>query len=152
MLNPSAMIERGKKTSQMPDWSGHERDTSALLLDVLTTATSGSAKISRADRVLFTACEFWAAARNGSLTELLRGAPVARLRAAEAAFNVIGLTKATRVLHHGRMALTENASPAALRNVVEFIETSLADLDERVDRIIADYAGHQALDRENKGR
>jgi hypothetical protein len=72
------------------------------------------------------------------------------LRAAEAAFNVIGLTKATRVLHHGRMALTENASPAALRNVVEFIETSLADLDEPVDRIIADYAGHQALDRENK--
>ena len=150
MVNPSAMIERGKKTSQMPDWSGHERDTSSVLLDVITTATSGSAKISRADRVLFTACEFWAAARNGSLTELLRGAPLARLRAAETAFNVIGLTKATRVLNHGRVALTENASPAALRNVVEFIETSLADLDEPVDRIIGDYAGHQASERENK--
>jgi hypothetical protein len=146
------MIERGKKTSEMPDWSGHEHDTSALLLDVLTTATSGSAKISRADRVLFTACEFWAAARNGSLAEQLRGDPLAGLRAAETAFNVIGLTKATRVLHHGRMALTENASPASLKNVVEFIETSLADLDEPVDRIIADYAGRQALDRENKHR
>jgi len=50
------------------------------------------------------------------------------------------------------MALTEDASPASLKNVVEFIETSLADLDEPVDRIIADYAGRQALDRENKHR
>ena len=144
------MIERGKKTSEMRDWSGHEHDTSALLLDVLTTATTGSAKISRADRVLFTACEFWAAARNGSLTDQLRGDPLAGLRAAEAAFNVIGLTKATRVLHHGRMALTENPSPASLKIVVEFIEASLADLNEPVDRIIAEYAGRQTLDRENK--
>jgi hypothetical protein len=146
------MIERGKKASERSDWSGHEHDTSAMLLDVLTTATSGSAKISMADRVLFTACEFWAAARNGSLREQLRGDPLARLRAAEAAFNAIGLTKATRVLHHARMALTENASPAALRHVVEFIETSMADLDEPVDRIIAAYAAHQALDRANKRR
>ena len=36
----------------MPDGIGHERDTSAMLLEVPTTATTGSAKISRADRVL----------------------------------------------------------------------------------------------------
>jgi hypothetical protein len=136
----------------MPDWSGHERDTSAMLLDVLTTATTGSAKISRANRVLFTACEFWAAARNGSLIGQLRGNPLAQLRAAEAAFTVIGLTKAPSVLHHGRRALTESDPPVSLQSVVEFIETSLAELDEPVDRMIAAYAAQQALDRQNKHR
>ena len=128
----------------MPDWSGHERNTTAMLLDVLTTATTGSAKISRANRVLFTACEFWAAARNGSLMEQLRENAVAQLRAAEAAFTVIGLTKAPGVLHHGRLALTQSDPPAALQSVVEFMETSLAELDEPVDRMIADYAASQS--------
>ena len=144
------MIERGKETSEMPDWIGHERDTSAMLLEVPTTATTGSAKISRADRVLFTACEFWAAARNGSLMEQLRQDTPAQLRAAEAAFSVIGITKAASVLHHGRMALTQSDPPVSLRHVIEFIETSLAELDEPVDRLIAAYAGRQVLDRQNK--
>jgi hypothetical protein len=107
------MAERGKRTCETPDWSGHERDTSAMLLNVLTTATTGSAKISRADRVLFTACEFWAAARNGSLMDQLRQEPPAQLRAAEAAFTVIGITKAATVLRHGRMALTESDPPVS---------------------------------------
>jgi hypothetical protein len=36
--------------------------------------------------------------------------------------------------------------------VVEFIETSLAELDEPVDRLIGAYAGQQAMDRQNKHR
>jgi hypothetical protein len=128
----------------MPDWSGHERNTTAMLLDVLTTATTGSAKISRANRVLFTAGEFGAAARNGSLMEQLRENAVAQLRAAEAAFTVIGLTKAPGVLHHGRLALTQSDPPVTLQSVVEFMETSLAELDEPVDRMIADYAASQS--------
>jgi len=82
--------------------------------------------------------------------EQLREDPPKLLRAAEAAFTVIGITKAACVLHHGRMALTESNPPVSLQRVVEFIETLLADLDEPVDRMIADYAGHQALDREDK--
>jgi hypothetical protein len=39
-----------------------------------------------------------------------------------------------------------------LQSVVEFIETSLAELDEPVDRMIAAYAAQQALDRQNKHR
>jgi hypothetical protein len=143
------MVERGEMTKKMPDWSGHERDTTAMLLDVLTTATTGSAKISRANRVLFTACEFWAAARNGSLLDQLRENTLVQLRAAEAAFTVIGLTKAPGVLHHGRLALTQSDPPVSLQSVVEFIETSFAELDEPVDRMIADYAFRQTLDRQN---
>jgi hypothetical protein len=97
-----------------------------------------------------TACEFWAAARNGSLIEHLRENPPAQLRAAEAAFTVVGLTKAPSVLHHGRRALTESDPPVSLQSVVEFIETSLAELGEPVDRMIADYAAQQTLDRQSK--
>jgi hypothetical protein len=73
-----------------------------------------------------------------------------QLRAAEAAFTVIGLTKAPGVLHHGRLALTQSDPPVSLQSVVEFMETSLAELDEPVDRMIADYAASQALDRQNR--
>ncbi len=146
------MDVHGERDSEMSDWIGHDRNTSAMLLDVLTTATTGSAKISRANRVLFTACEFWAAARNGSLFEQLRENPVNQLRAAEAAFTAIGLTKVPNVLHHGRMALTESAPPVSLQSVAEFIETSLAELEEPVDRLIAAYAGLQSADREDKPR
>jgi hypothetical protein len=141
-----------KKINEMPDWTGHERATSAMLLDVLTTATSGSAKISLADRVLYTACEFWAAARNASLMEQLREDPKARLRAAEAAFTVIGLRRAASLLHHGRMALAEGDPALSLRHLAAFIETSLAALDEPVDRMIAAYAANQRLDRQNNPR
>ena len=146
------MIERGKKTCEMPDWNGHERDTSAVLFDVLTTATTGSGRISRADRVLFTACEFWAAARNGSLIDHLRRESSAQLRAAEAAFTVMGITKAATVLRLGRMALTESVPPVSLGRVVEFIETSLAELNEPVDRLIGAYAGQQVMERHDKHR
>jgi hypothetical protein len=146
------MIERGKETCGMPDWNGHERDTSALLFDALTTATTGSTRISRADRVLFTACEFWAAARNGSLMDHLRRDSSAQLRAAEAAFTVMGITKAATVLRLGRMALTESVPPVSLGRVVEFIETSLAELNEPVDRLIGAYAGQRVMARQNKHR
>jgi hypothetical protein len=136
----------------MPEWNGHERDTSVELLDVLTTVTTGSARICRADRILFTACEFWAAARNRSLTEQLREKPTAQLLAAEAAFTVIGLTKAATLLHHGRMALMEGDPPVSSQHVAEFIETSFADLDEPIDRMIAAYAGSRTLARQNKVR
>jgi hypothetical protein len=48
------------------------------------------------------------------------------------------------------VALTDNNPPITSQQVVEFIETSLAALDEPVDRLIAAYAGHQALDRQNQ--
>jgi hypothetical protein len=130
-------------------WEGHEPDTSARLLDVLVTATTGSAKVSRADRILFVACEFWAAARNRSLLEQLRLDPVDQLRAAEEAFTVIGLPKVAGCLRLGRLALMDFTSPTPLENVAENIENWLEDVDEPVDQVIAEFAKQQASDRQN---
>jgi hypothetical protein len=121
------------------NWEGHERDTSARLLDVIITASTGSAKVSRADRILFVACEFWAAARNRTLLEQLRDDSVAQLRAAEESFAAIGLAKSAKCLRLGRVALTADP-PTALQDVAEEIEKWLADVDEPVDLMIAEFA------------
>jgi hypothetical protein len=136
-----------KNTSQ--DWGGHKPATSALLLDVITTATTGSAKVSRADRVLFTACEFWASARNGTLLGQLSDDPVTQLRAAEAAFTVIGLRKAASIVQSGRLEMMKTSPPVPLKVVTDAIERELATLDEPVDQMIADFANKQALDRQS---
>jgi hypothetical protein len=138
---------QNKKT---PDWEGHEPDTSARLLDVLITATTGSAKVSRSDRILFVACEFWAAARNHSLHEQLHTGAVAQLREAEEAFTAIGLTHAAGCLRLGRLALTVDP-PTPLKDVAENVENWLATVDEPVDLKIAEFAKKQATDRHTSG-
>ena len=129
------------------NWEGHEPATSAALLDVITDATSGSARLSRSDRVLFTACEFWAAARNSALLSQLSENALSQLRAAEIAFTAIGLTKAANILHRARIELTELDTPLPLRLVVEKMEKALAGSDEQVDQKIAEFANKLARDR-----
>jgi hypothetical protein len=135
------------KKNESQDWEGHKPATSAVLLDVITTATTGSAKVSRADRVLFTACEFWASARNGSLQSQLSDDPVTQLRAAEAAFTVIGLRQAASIVQRARMDMMRTTPPVPLQVVTGNLERELATLDEPVDQMIADFANRQALDR-----
>ena len=130
-----------------PDWAGHQPATSALLLNVITTATTGSAKVSRSDRVLFTACEFWASARNGSLLAQLSEDALTQMRAAEAAFTVIGLKKAAAIVHRARLTMTVNDPPVPLPEIVAGMEKALANIDEPVDQMIADFAHDQASER-----
>jgi hypothetical protein len=137
------------KKNASPGWEGHKPATSALLLDVITTAATGSAKVSRADRVLFTACEFWASARNGSLLSQLSEDPVTQLRAAEAAFTVIGLKKAAGIVQRARMDMMKTSPPVPLETVTTNLERELAALDEPVDQMIADFANNQALGRQS---
>ena len=136
------------KKNARQGWEGHKPATSALLLDVITTAATGSAKVSRADRVLFTACEFWASARNGSLLSQLSDDPVTQLRAAEAAFTVIGLRKAAGIVQRARMDMMKTSPPVSLQDVTNILERELAILDEPVDQMIADFADTQASDRQ----
>jgi hypothetical protein len=117
------------------------------LLDVMTTATSGSAKVSRSEKALFTACEFWASARNRNLLGQLAEDAIGQLRAAEASFTVIGLTAVARVLGRARVQLTETDPPPALRDVVNTIEERFADTGEPVDQALADFASQLARDR-----
>ena len=128
-------------------WDGHARATSEVLLDVITTATTGSAKISRADRILFTACEFWAAARHRTCISQLSEDAADQLQAAETAFKVIGLVKSANILRTSRIALTELQPLRSVPEVAEYLETALAEVDEPVDEMIAAYAKKQTWSR-----
>jgi len=131
----------------MPNWDGHRPATSAVLIDLITTAHSGRVRFSRSERVLFTACEFWAAARNRSLLGLLSDDAESQLRAAEESFTAMGLTKSALILRSGRMSLMQSDPPATLEQVAENIERALGDIEEPVDEVIAGFASGQAWDR-----
>ena len=110
----------------------------------MTTATTGSAKLSRSDRVLFTVCEFWASARNHTLLTQLADDAVSQLRAAEIAFTAIGLSNAASIARRARLDLTESNAPVPSTQIVESMENALADNYESVDQVIADFADQQA--------
>jgi hypothetical protein len=131
----------------MPKWKGHKPATSAVLVDLLTTAHTGGVKFSRSERVLFTACEFWAAARNRALAGLLSDDAENQLSAAEQSFKIIGLNKAALVLRSGRIKLAEIDTPLPLERVAATIENALAAIDEPVDEAIANFASDQARER-----
>jgi hypothetical protein len=128
-----------------PNWEGHKPATSAELLNVITTAATGSARLSQSDRVLFTVCEFWASARNRTLLAQLADDAVSQLRAAEIAFTVIGLSKAASIVRRARLDLTESDAPVPSQ-IVENMENALADNDEPVDQVIADFARQRGLE------
>jgi hypothetical protein len=132
------------------NWQGHKPATSAELLNVMTTATTGSAKLSQSDRVLFTVCEFWASARNRTLLTQLADDAVSQLRAAEIAFTAMGLSNAGSIVRRARVDLTESDPAIPPAQTVENLENALADNYESVDQVIADFADQQARARMNR--
>ena len=109
----------------MAYWEGHKSATSDALVDVLTTAITGSAKPTHSDRILFTACEFWASARNSTLLEQLRDDPISQLQSAETAFGNIGLDGVARIVARGRRMISDRAQPPLCRKSLETSKTSL---------------------------
>jgi hypothetical protein len=131
----------------MSNWEGHKPTTSAVLLDVITTATTGSAKLSLSDRVLFNACEFWAAVRNHTLLGQLSEEADTQLQAAETSFTVIGLAKEANVVRCARLALADPENQTPLPQVVESIESALANNEEYIDQMLAEFANKRSRDR-----
>ena len=96
----------------MAHWEGHKADTSTVPSKVIIAAATGAAQPSHSDRILFTACEFWASAQNCTLFEQLREDPLPQLLAAEATFAVVGLAGVTKIVQRGREMLTDDPQRA----------------------------------------
>jgi hypothetical protein len=125
----------------MAAWDRHKPGTSNALLDLLTTAHTGRTRFSHSQRALFTACEFWAASQNGSLSAHLGNDIESRLEAAETSFVVIGLPKTARILKRARMQLGAD-SPAPTKRVIQEIEDALTAIDEPIDDTFEHFATH----------
>ena len=124
----------------MADWNGHLPATTAALFAVLMRATAAPDTVSQYDRVLFTACEFWASARHRGLLPDLSDDAIARLSAAESAFRAVGAHKAAAILQREHSALAHRDPIVSLQNVCTVMETALAHSDEPVDQLLADFA------------
>jgi hypothetical protein len=131
----------------MTRWHGHTTKTSAALLAILSDAQSGSTRFSYAERVLCTACEFWAAAMNHTLAQQLGSSPEAVLRNAEESFAAMGLSSVVTILAKGRSYLTTIKPPVPARQVAADLQTALNRLEEPVDDRIGQYAAEQIWSR-----
>ena len=133
-------LQRGLGRCAMADWNRHLPATTAALLAILTRATEAPHTVSQYDRILFTASEFWASARQRGLVAYLRDDAIPRLSAAESAFRAVGATKAAAILQRGRGALAHRDPLLSLQTVCTLMEAKLAQGDEPVDQLLADFA------------
>ncbi len=121
-------------------WAGHSPATSNMLFNVLIKAHGGDGSISYAERVLFTACEFWADAKNRTLTARLASDGIQELQGAEEAFAAVGLVRVPAILRFERIHLAGNAACVSWRTVANRIEAALEVADEPVDVRLAEFA------------
>ena len=134
-----------KRDAALP-WVGHKPGTTSVLLELATTAENGGVKFSWSERALFTACEFWAAARNHSLSSHLSDDPTDQLQSAEKSFEAMGLSKTATIIRRGRVKLEGIDTPSS-RQVARQIEMDLAEFDEPVDEVLENFANTRAAKR-----
>jgi hypothetical protein len=122
------------------NWAGHRPATSAAILALLTKASEGSESFSYSERVLFVACEFWAAARSGSLQRHLSNEARIKLQEAEEAFGAIGLIRVESVLHLANIEMKAPSSSTAVERAAKEIEERVALVEEPVDEALESFA------------
>ena len=126
---------------------GHTATTSASLLKVLQKAQAAGTRFSHTERVMYTACEFWIAAVNHSLTRYLGNIPKIVLRDAEAAFAAIEISSVANILREARNSLMVATPVILTEQVVALIQQSLDRLEESVDEMIGKFAAEQTWSR-----
>ena len=124
----------------MTSWDGHKAATSTALIQLLTSAQTGRTKFSQSQRALFTACEFWAASQNHSLSSHLEDCDLEQhLLAAELSFGLVGLPMSAAILMRARMTLAKD-SGVTVNRVLRELERELLRVDERIDHQLEQFA------------
>ena len=123
----------------MAIWDGHKPATSAALLVLLTRASAGGESFSYAERVLFVACEFWAAVRNRTLHDYLTDEGQKKIREAEEAFRAMRLTGVGALLRLGYLESTGADLPQSLAQMAANMEDQLAHIEGTVDEAIEQF-------------
>jgi hypothetical protein len=124
----------------MREWRGHRPETCKVLLRLLRKAGRDAHSVSKNERVLFIACEFWAAANNRTLGEHLGEEAITQLQEAEESFAIIGLADIASIVRLGYLDLTNAKPKVSLTDLALHIEDALTCTDERVDESIAHFA------------
>ena len=126
---------------------GHTATTSASLFKILQKTQAAGTRFSHTERVMFTACEFWIAAVNHSLTRYLGNIPKIVLRDAEAAFAAIEISSVANILREARNSLMAATPGVSTEHVVAQVQLALDRLGEPVDEMIGKFAAEQTWSR-----
>lgn len=129
-------------------WDGHGRRTREVLAGLLTRCADQTApRLTRGERVLFTAGEFWAAAMAGTIRTHLGQAPEGVLALAEQAFVEVGALRVATTLRVARINLVYANPPISHATIASAIESALAITHDRVDDLLARFANEQTWER-----
>ena len=126
----------------MDAWRGHLPITCQMLLRILNKAAAGKNEFSRAERILYTTCEFWAATAARSIVTHLGSGVVDNLENAIFAFSTIGAVHVENTLI---AFLRDLANPPTKRRYLErlaALEEDLLKTKDPVDHLIAHFAEH----------
>jgi len=138
--NPSVSVPESAISPLANDWRGHFPVTSVALLSLLHRAAADQLGFSRVERILWIACEFWAAVNARELHAHLDTGLGDPLREARSAFSAIGATVVVKTLHQVAAGTTGAVSRETRRERISEIEQRLLRIPEAVDMLIARFA------------
>jgi hypothetical protein len=117
-------------------WSGHSAVTRMKLLEILERAGEGSDDFSMAERILYTACEFWAAVEAGTLGEFLGPRAVQQLRRSAFAYSSIGAAGVARELELTVAVLSQAGTSDGRRECIGSLQERLRQSAEPISDLI----------------
>ena len=137
---PAALAQPAPAPSSR-EWRGHLRSTRYVLEPLLLRcAEEENPRISLPERLLFNACEFWAAVANRCLIRHLGRAPHWRLAMATDAFEGCGAIRVARVLRRQASALPTKPSGETVEQTVAALEAALLPMSQEIDTALARFA------------
>ena len=132
-------------------WQGHALTTRYVLEPLLLRyAAEEDPLISHNERLLFNACEFWAATAHRNLGDHLGRAPHWRLSMALDALEGCGGIGIARIVKRQVSALPVRPSRAAVQRAACAIETELLPMAADIDALLARFA-HRIMTEEKSG-
>jgi hypothetical protein len=129
-----------RKISPLDRWRGHFRIAHEVLLPILLRAAAGDNDFTRAERILYTACEFWAAIQARSIVTHLGSKTADNLLNAIVAFSAIGALHVASTLSAGYNDLAIARTTQRLLEALTALENELSKTLDPVDHLIACYA------------
>ena len=130
----------------MDTWRGHFPLTGFIRQALLKKEADGDAlEFSSAEKILYTACQFWAALASRELDRYLGNQSISRLILAFEAFSSIGAVRVASVLRVAIGDWPEHPSVSWLGEHAQELESRLLDTDESVDQLIAQFASEHLV-------
>jgi hypothetical protein len=127
-------------TRPIDTWRGHLPITSEILLTILERAEASENVFSRAERILFTTCEFWAAIATRSIATHLGSEALDNLRNAICAFSAIGAVHVENTLNAVLSGLVNAPTRRQYLECLAALEDELPKTKDPVDQLIARFA------------